>query len=112
MNEINIHTKTITDKTWNQVAGRFDHAFVFAFQTKAEYLEFRRCWKASYTTLSQSIRGLKASVKVTMRQREYAGEQQKELHVRRAEATVQMLMLAAAKLEASRQYAAAKAMKA
>jgi len=109
-NETNIHSKTITHKTWNQATGHFDLSFVFAFQTKAEYLEFRRCWKASYTTLSQSIRGLKASVKETMRQREYAGEQQRELHVRQAEATVQMHMLQAAKLEASRQYAAAKDM--
>jgi hypothetical protein len=74
MKETNIHSKTVTNKTWNQVEGRFDHSFVFGFQTKAEYLEFRGCWKANYATLSQSIRGLKASVKATMRQREYAGE--------------------------------------
>ena len=108
-NETNIHAKTITHKTWDPVTGRFDHSFTFAFQTKAEYLEFRRCWKASYAMLSQAIRGLKLSVKVTMRQREHAGKQQSELHVRKAEATVELLMLAAAKLEAGRQYAAAKA---
>jgi len=69
-------------------------------------LQFRRCWKASYAALSQSIRGLKASVKTTMRQREYAGDQQRELHARQVEATPQMHMLPAARLEASRQYAA------
>lgn len=109
MNETNIHTKTTTNKTWNQAESRFDHSFAFAFQTKAEYLEFRSCWKANYSMLSQSIRGLKLSVKVTMRQCEYAGEQQKELHMHKAEATVQLLMLKAAKIEASRQYGAAKA---
>jgi hypothetical protein len=108
MNETNIHTRTIINKAWNQIEGRFDHSFVFAFQTKAEYLEFRRCWKANYAALSQSIRGLKASVKATMRQREYAGKQQGELHVRGAEATVQLLMLKSAKAEASRQYLAAR----
>jgi len=109
MKETNIHSKTIIKKTWNQAEGRFDYSFVFAFRTKAEYLEFRRCWKAGYAALSQFIRELKASVKATMRQREYAGEQQSELHVRKTEATVQLLMLKSAKLEASRQYSAAKA---
>lgn len=109
MKETNIHTKTIINKAWNSAAGRFDHSFVFAFHTKAEYLEFRRCWKVNYSALSQSIRGLKTSVKATMRQREYAGEQQSEILVRKAEATVELLMLKAAKREAARQYAAAKA---
>ena len=108
MNETNIHTKTLINKSWNQVEGGFDHAFVFAFQTKAEYLEFRRYWKTNYAALSQSIRGLKASIRTIMRQREYAGKQQSELHVRKAEATVQLSMLKSAKVEAARQYAAAK----
>src|SRR5688572_13483405 len=101
MKETNIHTKTIINKSWNQVVGRFDHSFVFAFQTKAEYLEFRHCWKTNYAALSQSIRELKASIKAIMRQREYTGNQQSELHVRKAEATVHLLMLTAAKLEAA-----------
>src|SRR5687767_2449948 len=108
MKETNIHTKTIINKAWNSAAGRFDHSFVFAFQTKAEYLEFRRCWKAHYAALSQSIRGLKALVRATMRQREYAGKQQSEVHSLAAEATVQLRMLEAAKQEANRQYLAAK----
>ena len=109
MNETNIHSKTIINKTWNQTEGRFDHSFVFAFQAKAEYLEFRRCWKASYAALSQSIRGLKVTIKATMRRQEYAGKEQSELHVRGTEATVQLSMLKSAKIEAGRQYSAGKA---
>lgn len=108
MKETTIHSKTIINKTWNSAEGRFNHSFVFIFQTKADYLEFRRCWKASYATLSQSIRRLKASVKAIMRGREYAGKQQGELQVHKAEATAQLLMLKAAKAEAARQCAAAK----
>jgi hypothetical protein len=108
MNETNIHSKTIINKTWNKTVGRFDHSFVFVFQTKAEYLEFRRCWKAAYAALSQSIRGLKVAIKATMRRQEYAGKEQSELHVRGAEATVQLLMLKSAKIEAARQYSAGK----
>ena len=108
MKETNIHTKTIINKAWNTIESRFDFSFVFAFRSKAEYLDFRRCWKANYTALSQSIRGLKALVKATLRKRAYAGKEQSELHVLAAEATVQLLMLKAAKLEANRQYLAAK----
>jgi len=73
--ETNIHSKTIINKAWSQAEGRFDHSFVFAFQTKAEYLEFRRCWKAGYAALSQSIRGLKAAVKVNCaRERKRIGQ--------------------------------------
>src|SRR5262245_52424328 len=108
MNETNIHSKTIINKTWNQAEGRFDHSFVFVFQTKTEYVEFRRCWKAGYAALSQSTRGLKASIKAAMRRQEYAGTQQSELHERASEATVQLLMLKSAKLEAGRQYFAVK----
>ena len=108
MKEPNIHTKTIINKSWNQVEARFDHSFGFAFQTKAEYLDFRLCWKANYAALSQSIRGLKALVKATMRKHAYAGKEQGELHVFAVEATVQLLMLKAAKLEANRQYVAEK----
>jgi hypothetical protein len=108
MKETNIHSETIINKNWNQPAGRFDHSFVFAFQTRTEYLEFRRLWKINYSALSQSIRELKASIKASMRHREYAGKQQSELHFRKTEATVQLLMLKGARLEAGRQYAATK----
>ncbi len=101
MKEINIHTKTIINKNWNQPAGRFDYSFVFAFQTRTEYLEFRRLWKINYGALSRSIRELKASIKATMRQCDYAGKLQSELHLRKTEvAPVQLLMLKGARLEA------------
>ena len=109
MKETNIHSKTIINKSWNQPAGRFDYSFVFAFQTRAEYLEFRRLWKINYAAFSQSIRALKAAIKATMRQREYAGKLQSELHLRKTEATVELLMLNGARLAAGQQYAAAKA---
>jgi len=110
MKETNMHSKTLINQAWNSEKSRFDYAFVFAFQTNAEYLEFRALWKIGYAELSQSIRGLKASVKATQRQREYAGKQQAEIHRQKTEATVQLLMLKAAKLEANRQYLAAKAL--
>jgi hypothetical protein len=109
MKETNIHTKTITNKSWNQIEGRFDHSFVFAFKNKAEYLKFRCSWKANYGALSQSIRELKVSIRTIMRRNEYAGKQQSELYVRKSDATVQLHMLKAAKVEACRQYSAAKA---
>jgi len=109
MKETNIHTKTIINKVWNQIEGRFDYSFGFVFQTKAEYLDFRRYWKSNYAALSLSIRGLKVSIKAAMRRHEYAGKQQSEAHHGRLEATVQLLMLSSAKREASRQYSAAKA---
>ena len=108
MKETNMHSKTITNKTWNQVNGRFDYSFDFVFRTKDEYLEFRRCWKGNYAALSESIRAVKASIKATMRQREYAGPQQSDLHRLKREATLQLLMQRSAKQEACRQYLAAR----
>ena len=100
--ETNIHSQTIINKAWNAVAGRWNYFFKFAFHSKAEYLEFRRRWKENYAALSQSIRAMKAHVKATMRRREYAGKEQAELHVRAAEATMQLEMLKCAKAEACR----------
>lgn len=108
MKETNMHSKTITHKTWNQVNGQFDHSFDFVFRTKDEYLEFRRCWRENYAALAESIRDLKASIKARMRQREYAGQQQCDLHRLKREATLQLLMQRSAKQEASRQYLAAR----
>ena len=108
MKETNMHSKTITHKTWNQVDCRFDYSFDFVFRTKNEYLEFRRSWKHNYAALSQSIRGLKASIRAMMRRREYAGNQQSERHKLKSEATLQLLMRRSAKQEASRQYLAAR----
>ena len=107
MKEANIHSKTITHKTWNQAESRFDHSFDFAFQTKEQYLEFRLCWKENYAALSETIRGLKTLIKATMQKRQHAGKHQSELHTLKSEATVQLSMLRSAKQEANRQYLAA-----
>jgi hypothetical protein len=45
-----------------------------------------------------------------MRQREYAGKEQSELRICKAEATVELLMVTAAKCEAARQHSAARTM--
>jgi hypothetical protein len=108
MKEANIHSNTIIHKAWNQAKVRFEHTFDFAFRTKEQYLEFRRCWKENYAALSESIRGSKALIKATMRKREYAGKHQSELRPLKAEATVQLSMLRSAKQEANRQYVAAR----
>jgi hypothetical protein len=104
----NTHTETIIQRNWNAAENRFDYSFVFAFRTKDTYFEFRRCWKQSYLALTASIRGLKASIKTLMRQREYAGQHQSDLEACKRVATVQLAMLHAAKCEANRQYLAAK----
>jgi hypothetical protein len=108
MKETNIHSKTITHKAWNQARGQFQYSFVFAFKTKGQYLEFRRCWKENYAALSGAIRDLKALIKTTMRSRDYAGKHQRDLHALKSEATVQLSMLRSAKPEAGRQYLASR----
>ena len=104
MKETNIHLSTITHKTWNQAQQKFDHSFDFAYRTKADYLEFRRCWKENYAIISGSIRSLKGLIRATMRKREYAGKHPGELNTLKSEATLQLAMLKSAKQEANRQY--------
>lgn len=107
-NDTNIHQQTIINKTWNSQTGKFDFSFIFAFQNKEQYLDFRRLWKLNYAALSATIRNHKASIKATMRKREYAGKLQTEARHLSAEATAQLLMLTEAKREANRQYLAAR----
>jgi hypothetical protein len=107
---MNIHTQTISNKTWNPVEGVFHFSFNFAFRTKHEYLEFRRHWKESYALLSTALRKQKGLIRVTMQSGEKAGEHQVKLLSMKAEARLQLLMLIAAKQEANRQYMAAKQM--
>jgi hypothetical protein len=90
--------------------GKWDFSFAFGFQSKDQYLEFRQIWKQNYAELSTTIRSRKASIKAMMRSRENAGKLQSEAHNLSGEATVQLLMLQAAKHEANRQYLAAKQM--
>jgi hypothetical protein len=105
---MNIHTQTHSERFWNNTEKRFDFNFTFTFNSREQYLEFRRHWKTSYASLSQSIRNLKALVSATQRQREHAGKLQSELCLLRSQATFQLLMLRAAKREACRQYLAHK----
>jgi len=107
-NETNIHNKTIINKAWNVSKGKFDFSFLFAFQNREQYLEFRRLWKLNYAALGMLIRTQKALIKSTMQHHEYAGELQRETLKLRAEATVQLSMLNEAKQEANRQFLAAK----
>lgn len=109
-NQTNIHKQTIINKAWNMKTGKWDFSFVFAFQTKDQYLQFRQLWKQNYAELSGTIRQNKSLIKVTMRSQEYAGKLQSEAHTLSAEATVQLSMLHAAKHEANRQYLTAKQM--
>jgi len=109
MNEqTNIHSHTTVGKSWNGVRNAIDFSFTFAFRSKEQYLIFKRLWKENYAELSRTIRDRKQQVKSTMRKREYAGKLQRELHELKAQATMQLLMLKAAKQEAQRQYLAAK----
>lgn len=107
-NQINIHKETIIDKAWNMNIGKWDFSFKFTFQNKEQYLDFRQLWKQNYAILSPTIRAQKALIKTTMRRHEYAGKLQSETHNFSAEATIQLLMLKAAKQEANRQHLAAK----
>ncbi|SRR5258708_5338092 len=107
-NDTNIHIKTIINKAWEMTKRKFDFSFIFAFQNKQQYSEFRRLWKQNYASLSATIRAQKALIKATMRLSEYGGKLQNEAHKLSAEATVQLLMLKAAKQEANRQYLAAR----
>jgi hypothetical protein len=107
-NATNIHTQTKTTKTWNHAEGRFTFSFAFAFQTREQYLDFRRQWKASYAALGKTIRETKELIKATMRKREYAGPHQVQLHALKQDATVQLSMLQTAKQEAGRQWLVAR----
>ena len=105
--EINIHTHTIINKSWNVTKSSFDYSFSFVFQGKEQYLTFRRQWKENYAVLSRTIRSQKAEIKAITRKLEYAGLLQSKSHELRQEATRQLLMLRAAKQESHRQYLAA-----
>lgn len=107
-NDTNIHKQTVISKTWNSKSGKFEFSFIFAFQNKEQYLDFRRLWKQNYAALSTTIRTQKALIKTTMRKHEYAGKIQTEARNLSAEATTQLLMLGEAKREANRQYLAGK----
>lgn len=107
---MNIHTQTTSNKTWDPVERVFQFTFTFAFGTREQYLDFRRHWKEYYAVLSTSLREQKQLVRATMRSGAKAGEHQARVRSLKAEARLQLLMLASAKQEANRQYLAAKQM--
>lgn len=104
----NMHTQTTFTKVWNDARRRFDFLFKFAFENREQYLEFRREWKGNYALLSKSLRDQKQLVKDVMRAHEYAGTHQIQLLALKQEATIQLAMRAAAKVESNRQYLAAR----
>lgn len=104
--QINTHTQTVINKTWNTSKGAFDYSFVFAFHSKEQYLTFRRQWKENYAALSSAIRSQKSDIKAILRKGEYAGVLQGNTHNLKREATKQLLMLQAARQEANRQFLA------
>lgn len=75
----------------------------FSFTTREEYLAWRAEWKADYKLRSQRIRALKKEIKGIARSGAYAGNEQMEREIYRAEARNALETLAEAKAEASRQ---------
>ena len=103
-----MHNQTTQTKSWNQALNRFEYQFTFAFTNRDQYRDFRQLWKESYAALGPTIREQKELVRTTMRQHEYAGKHQVRLLELKLEATVQLAMRRAAKVESNRQYLAAK----
>lgn len=78
------------------------------FNSKETYLAYRSSWKAQYNQLSQQIRELRLDIRDAQRNHEYAGAMQYQKLKLRAQAAAMLEELAAAKVEAQRQYLAAK----
>lgn len=76
----------------------------FTFTNKEEYLAYRSAWKAEYKELSQTIRELKANIRETQKNREYAGRMQYALIKERKAARTMLDDLKLSKMEAQRQY--------
>lgn len=78
------------------------------FNSKETYLACRSNWTAQYNALSQQIRELNNDIKVTQREKGYAGSMQYQKLKLRAQATAMIEELKEAKAEAQRQYLASK----
>lgn len=81
----------------------------FTFNSKETYLAYRSNWKANYKALSQQIRELNNDIKVTQREKGYAGAMQYQKLKLRAQATAMIEERKASRVEAQRQYLAAHA---
>jgi len=108
MNQTNIHTQTAHDKSWNPALKCFVFEFAFVFDSRGLYREFVLLWKENYAGISLTIREQKHLVSATLRKRESAGKHQLRLLELKQEATLQLAMRRAAKVESNRQYLAAK----
>jgi hypothetical protein len=108
MKHINQTTYTYETNPKTNRVERIPH-FTFTFTTKEQYLEFVADWKHDYAKLSADIREGKKEMRETMRNRQYAGGTQNWLRSSAAEATDMIAMRKAAKVEAQKQYLAAKA---
>lgn len=84
---------------------------MFNFTNRAEYLEYRRQWKANYKELSQNIRSMKERMKDEAKKgnEDAAAICQREREILRKQARRALEQLAEAKVEAQRQYMASKA---
>lgn len=79
-----------------------------AFTNKTEYLAWRARWKADYHELSTEIRQSKTAIKLFMRDQCYAGCEQGRLRAFRTLAKKMLTARQLSKVEAQRQYLAAK----
>jgi hypothetical protein len=76
------------------------------FTNKETYLEYRSNWKSEYNTLSKQIRVLKATVRESGHQITWT--EFRELYQLKAKATAMLEERKESKVEAQRQYLAAK----
>lgn len=74
------------------------------FTNKEEYLAYRSAWKAEYKELTRTIRQLKADIRQTQKEKEYAGGMQYTLILERRAANTMIEDLKLSKMEAQRQY--------
>ena len=79
----------------------------YTFNSKETYLAYRSNWRANYKALSQQIRELSNDIKVTQREKGYAGAMQYQKLKLRAQATAAIEEMKGARVEAQRQYLAA-----
>ena len=79
----------------------------YTFNSKETYLAYRSNWRANYKALSQQIRELSNGIKVTQREKGYAGAMQYQKLKLRAQATAAIEEMKGARAEAQRQYLAA-----
>ena len=79
----------------------------YTFNSKETYLAYRSTWRANYKALSQQIRELSNDIKVTQREKGYAGAMQYQKLKLRAQATAAIEEMKGARAEAQRQYLAA-----